>query len=266
MAFNLDTLSLSHQLVVGEKYPNILGIGKNAIRGSAYIESPAVFGDPNKFKNIMGTVMIGPVINRDSPKPYANGQSCGRNFSPHSLCVVGDAVIYDNLTVTNYIGCGGDIVAAGDVKSQCGGHVLSSKKNFDIPHPTKEGWRLRHTCIEGPENAVFIRGKISKHGVDSVTIKLPEYWNNLVDFETITVSLTPFKKYQPLYYDLVGNSIIVHKHNNTDLFFHFDYYICGERIDGEKLISEYPGYTPDSYPGDNSQYSVSGYHYDRKYK
>ena len=25
-------------------------------------------------------------------------------------------------------------------------------KKFDIPHPTKgEGWRLAHTCLEGPE-------------------------------------------------------------------------------------------------------------------
>jgi hypothetical protein len=42
------------------------------------------------------------------------------------------------------------------------------------------------------------------------------------------------------------------------------YHIYGERRDGEKLIAEYQGETPESYPGDNSQYSVAGYHYDQR--
>ena len=66
----------------------------------------------------------------------------------------------------------GSIAAGGQVTSNGGFHVLSAKKNFDIPHPTKEGWRLRHTCIEGPENAVFFRGVMR----DTQYINLPEYW------------------------------------------------------------------------------------------
>jgi hypothetical protein len=42
------------------------------------------------------------------------------------------------------------------------------------------------------------------------------------------------------------------------------YHIIAERIDGEKLIPEYQGETPADYPGDNSEYSISGYHYDVK--
>ena len=34
--------------------------------------------------------------------------------------------------------------------------------------------------------------------------------------------------------------------------------------DGEALIAEYPGETPADYPGNNDEYSVSGYHYDTK--
>jgi hypothetical protein len=40
--------------------------------------------------------------------------------------------------------------------------------------------------------------------------------------------------------------------------------VQAERKDGEKLIVEYEGETPINYPGDNSEYSVSGYHYDVK--
>jgi len=43
-------------------------------------------------------------------------------------------------------------------------------------------------------------------------------------------------------------------------FFH----IYGTRTDGERLIPEYQGESPEDYPGDNSQYSISGYHYDVK--
>ena len=38
------------------------------------------------------------------------------------------------------------MIAQGHVMSNNGGHILAAKKNFDIPHPTKDGWRLRHTC------------------------------------------------------------------------------------------------------------------------
>ena len=41
------------------------------------------------------------------------------------------------------------------------------------------------------------------------------------------------------------------------------YHIFGERIDTEKLIVEYEGGIED-YPGDNSERSIVGYHYDKK--
>ena len=45
---------------------------------------------------------------------------------------------------------------------------------------------------------------------------------------------------------------------------HCYYHVFAERKDGEKLIPEYEGTTPADYPGDNDQYSISGYHYDVK--
>ena len=41
-------------------------------------------------------------------------------------------------------------------------------------------------------------------------------------------------------------------------FFH----VYGTRADGERLIPEYEGESPNDYPGNNDEYSVSGYHYD----
>ena len=79
-----------------------------------------------------------------------------------------------------------------EVVFRCGLHVLSRKKNFDIPHPSKKGWRLRHTCPEAPTNDVYIRGTVKNED----TIELPSYWKDFVDQDSITVSLTPIGSHQ----------------------------------------------------------------------
>ena len=128
----------------------------------------------------------------------------------------------------------------------------SGKKDFDIPHPTKEGWRLRHVCVEGPTADVYIRGKLENSNV----IELPEYWNGLVDLENLTVNLTPIGVYQELFVEKIewGRKLIVK--NNSGGMIKCHYTIYGERIDCEKNIPEYEG-TYEDYPGDNSQYTNS---------
>ena len=39
------------------------------------------------------------------------------------------------------------------------GRALKNKK-FDISHPTKEGYRLSHVCLEGPTSDVYFRGRL----------------------------------------------------------------------------------------------------------
>ena len=36
---------------------------------------------------------------------------------------------------------------------------------IDIPHPSKKGYRLRHTCPEAPSNDVYIRGTLKNKDV-----------------------------------------------------------------------------------------------------
>jgi hypothetical protein len=131
--------------------------------------------------------------------------------------------------------------------------ALKAKKHFDIPHPTKEGWRLRHICIEGPTADVYVRGKLK----DSNIIELPEYWRKLVDPETITITLTPIGAYQELYVDEIewGTRIIIKTNSGSSINCYYTVY--GERADTDKNIPEYEG-TYDDYPGDNSQYTSSG--------
>ncbi len=63
-------------------------------------------------------------------------------------------------------------------KLQVNGDFAATTKSFDIEHPTKEGMRLHHGSLEGPEHGVYIRGKNN-----SGTIHLPDYWKGLVDEE-----------------------------------------------------------------------------------
>ena len=154
------------------------------------------------------------------------------------------------ITGTGNINITGNVTASQVTAS---GVTLTSRKPFDIPHPTKEGWRLRHVCLEGPESGVYYRGRLT----DSNIINLPDYWKGLVDPETITVTLTQIGSSQDLIVDSIewGSKVKIRSGSASkiDCFF----LVHAERADGEKLIVEYPGQSSNDYPGDNSIYSIN---------
>tara|TARA_B110000503_G_scaffold102030_1_gene152409 strand:+ start:1723 stop:5205 length:3483 start_codon:yes stop_codon:yes gene_type:complete len=109
------------------------------------------------------------------------------------------------------------------------GSITATTKSFDIEHPTKDGMRLHHGVLEGPEHAVYIRGKTK-----GSLIQLPEYWTGLVHEDTITVQLTPIGKSSELYVkDISDNKVLVS--NDTEYF----YFIQAERKDIERFEVEY---------------------------
>ena len=128
--------------------------------------------------------------------------------------------------------------------------VNSAKKPFDIKHPSKEGWRLRYVCLEGPTADVYLKGKLRGESV----INLPDYWKDLVDIETITVSLTPTTNYQELFVKKVESDYRIIIGNQAGSAVNCDYVVFGERKDTGKNIPEYEGQTPKDYPGDNDEY------------
>jgi len=254
------------RLFVGVGRPIALGIGGNEIRGSAYIEGPIQTGTADAFSSVLGTVMIARDKNTDNknqpPRSLwvkGNTRLEGDGGTPYTLNVTGDVTIIGNTKQEGNTNQTGNITATGDIKcanfigsvSQCSGKS-SGAKAFDIVHPSKKGYRLRHICIEGPESAVFFRGRVKNDKV----ILLPEYWKDLVDINTITVQLQPIGAHQDIIVKR-WDAEKVELQSKPGIPINCFYHIFAERKDIENLIVEYKGDSIDDYPGDNTIYSIN---------
>jgi hypothetical protein len=113
------------------------------------------------------------------------------------------------------------------------GLLTATTKSFLINHPTKEGMKLQYACLEGPENGVYVRGKLEADNV----IKLPDYWTGLVHSDSITVNLTPCGAGQQLYVDRIEDNK-VYVVNETGKPVKCFYTVYGERKDVDNLKVE----------------------------
>ena len=142
MSFVFDEVWINNgRLVVGDNNinpPDALGKGAGRVRHSAYIEGPLQVGNAGDFSVAEGTVMIG---------------ADGNTGAAEALKVKGGVVVDPEK---------GDIHdsnlknVTGQSCSFSGSTInVQSWKGFDIKHPNKEGHRLRHICLEGPEAGVY---------------------------------------------------------------------------------------------------------------
>tara|TARA_B100000073_G_scaffold144279_2_gene118782 strand:+ start:2843 stop:3733 length:891 start_codon:yes stop_codon:yes gene_type:complete len=251
---------------------SILGYGVASVSIGMNPDSPfALYGAPGNINLFNGniTIHMGELVNVGSF--FAVGKDHG-------------VVVADSLNVSKLgINLSKDLLLAGTNAALLGGTVTIGAgnltinglswfgyvvpklavagKGFDIPHPTKpDTHRLRYICLEGPEVGTYLRGKLK----DSNVIELPEYWTeNFIDTESITVNLTPVGSFQELFVkEIVGTKVIIG--NNSGNQINCNYTVFAERKLNDKLQVEYEGQSPADYPGDNSQYSLAGWDYDRR--
>ena len=211
----------------------------------------------------------GPVVGIPHPDfDYIHRSTTGDDDYPVDACprylqVNGK---FDNLQVTANINASGTVTAPifnGNLNGVASGNkVLAS---FDIPHVKDKNKRIRHIVAEGPEPGIYIRGKLK----DKNIIELPEYWDGLVDPETITVTLTQIGYSQDLIVDNIewGKKVIIRSGVGANI--HCFYEIWAARWINpmnydEKLHVVYEGESPADYPGDNAQFLVGGWDYDRR--
>ena len=281
------------------EYVGLVGFGRGEklIRGSCYIAGPLMIGNPSSWiaeenfneANVMiarcGNTEADPasipaifkITNKDSGfETRVNDIELGDTgggevgiqinsstfnqvnletytITTPNLELTGDCTHDGNLIESNLLDCTGENCAWSGSSINVQGW-----KGFDIQHPSKEGHRLRHICLEGPEGAIYYRGRTNNN-----VITLPLYWKDLVDPESITVSLTPIGAHQDIIVKRFDAENI-HLQSQGELPINCFFHVFGERIDGERLVPEYEGKSPEDYPGDNTQYSIAGYHYDRR--
>jgi hypothetical protein len=209
-------------------------------------------------KNIGNKNCDGPVVGTPHPNfDYIHRSTTGDDDYPEDACARYLQVNgrFDNLQVTSNI-----TASTANITNITGTINVQSWKGFDIRHPNKLNYRLRHICLEGPEAGVYYRGRLTNFNV----IDVPDYWFGLIDPESITVTLTQIGYSQDLIVEKIewGRKIIIKSGNGSNIDCY--YTIQAARIDGENLIVEYEGETPADYPGDSSQFSISGYDYGAK--
>jgi hypothetical protein len=173
--------------------------------------------------------------------PWNNAYSLN---AVHTGTTNATSTITGALQVAGGVGIGRDVIIGGNVgiktnnpayTLEVAGSFAAQTKSFVIDHPTKPGMRLRYGSLEGPENGVYIRGRLTGNTV----IELPDYWTKLVDPNSITVDLTPVGKHQKLYVERIENNTVVVGNGNlfgkdVDCF----YIVWAERCDVEKLTVE----------------------------
>jgi len=204
---------------------------------------------------------------KDPKLDYNKYPECGISThygtATYKNCAYPGSVFADsNITAGGNMSAGGYVQAAQFVSApiirDTAGNVLSAKKNlpFDIVHPTKPGWRLRHVCLEGPEIGVYLHGK----GKGQV-IELPDYWRGLVKEETISVVLTPIGAPYVLFIEKIEDNKVYVGSSRTlgGGEVEYNYVIHASRYDDD-LIVEYEGKSHLDYPGGNEGYSFNYEH------
>lgn len=217
MAFLMDDSAVGGQMMVGAGVPKALGIGPAKINGSGYVEGPFQTGRAGAHNTCKATLMVGPLANPDAKVTPLYSLWC-RLYSRFQSFVRVDTLLKSTF------------IEAKVVRTKI---LQASIKNFVIPHPTKEGKQLVHTCLEGPENGVYVRGRL----LNKTEIELPEYWTNLVDESTITVSLTPIGAHQDIIVKRIGDNK-VHLQARPGIPINCFYHIFGTRKDVPRLITE----------------------------
>lgn len=221
------------------------GIGANApseklhVNGNILLENN--FAIKQKMANGTATNLI--AIDSSNSLRIVGGYSTTVHIHPDAAADTylhfnntGSVIVGNNTSATNmYIQNGSLTIGNGTINSgyklQVNGSFAATTKSFVIDHPTKPDMKLRYGSLEGPENGVYVRGRLK----DSNVIELPDYWTGLVDESTITVNLTAIGKSQDLWVDdIIDNTIIVGG-SNVNCF----YTVFAERKDVEKLVVEF---------------------------
>ena len=247
--------------------------------GTAVLNGPVLIGDVQKNFDDKGVLSVSSNTAQQNPldtqpamekslavRTRGNVDIRGDGKTANALRISGGSSV-DTVHII------GDLFVSGSIDGDNKGRLADRfdtaddrGKSFDLKHPTKDGYRLRHACVEGPEIGVYYRGRLKGSNI----IELPEYWKNLVYEDSITVQLQPIGKGQNLVIESFNSEYVVIEIGANQDFLTGEilidcfYHVYGERKDVNPLITEYEGDSWKDYPDPN--WKLSPYNKDRNLK
>lgn len=189
------------------------------------------------FRILSGSLALSPVLEAD----IGGNVSVGTSTAISKFTVFGNSAL-----VASTFNVGSDVVANSLFISSSGQIAVKSSnpsgfdfyvsgsfgaitKSFLIAHQSQSGKKLQYGVLEGPEHAVFCRGKLK----NSHAIQLPEEWEWLVDADTITVQLTPVHPTKQPSILKIENNVVHLAGADKDIDCHF--VVHAERKDVPKI-------------------------------
>jgi len=233
MDLNTD-VKVGKRLQCGSGRPLLMGLGPTEVNGFASLEGPTQIGADSEFAIPAtdgetggppcgsATLMVGRTTNKDV---FRNPLFGGVPF--YSLLVKTYARIKSFLKVDILLTV--RLLKAKIIYTEV---LMAKSKNFVIDHPSQPNKKLVHACLEGPEHAVYVRGRITNKTI----IELPYYWKDLIDESTITVQLQPIGAHQNIIIKRIGQNEIHLQGQGIpiDCFYH----VYAERKDIDHLEVE----------------------------
>jgi len=156
---------------------------------------------------------------------------------PYRLVVTGSTYLNGSLTLPS---TSGGTIACYSIST-----VVS--KAFDVCHPTREGWRLRHRCPESDKARLFYEYTLEcQLGLN--TMQLPD-WHQAMNSEC-RVYCAPFRHFGAAWGEVVGDELQI----TTNAPGAFHVYLTGVRCDAP-AVEEWDRYGveyPDASPGESA--------------
>lgn len=201
--------------------------GALAFNNSMGVSNPAFNSTPTGTRLVLrstaGVSAANFAIGYNTNKLWLGVQA---NSDTHSFAFYGGATSIATLTGT------GTLTLAGSLNAVV--------KSFLIKHPTRANWTLQYSSLEGPENAVYLRGRLTGTRV----IKIPAYWRKLVNLNTITVHLTSANEHSYHCDGLLSQNSLLVKSVSAKLeneLYDVFYIVMAERADIPSLTVEKKG-------------------------
>ena len=238
---------------------NVSVVGNLSVTGAFSAASIATINGGNG--TIAGTLTAATLTSTgamNSASAAVTGAVAAGSVAATGAITSASATVSGNVTANSFTG-----PLTGNVTGTASGNKTLAA--FDIPHVRDKGKRIRHIVAEGPEPGIYIRGTLKGGNV----IELPEYWDGLVDPETITVTLTPVGSYQELYVDKIewGKRVIVKNNQGSSIHCYYEVWVArwlNPMNHEDKLKVVYEGESPDDYPDGNKNFLIGGWDYDRR--